>query len=178
MLITDEMTACYHILAEQYLVRKYSLDRLDERFAECSAGFIPHGEEIPCNELKFISLLSIPKLERLTEEQQAVINEISLGEEPDIDIVAFVEDTFRIALAGDIRPGVYHEYYQDVNNEGLLPGESIVFQFSDKSEGDAQDEKVWEAENKKKEVFASVKAQFEKMISDKCPDDKVYLVRI
>lgn len=165
----------YKLIADQIVIEKYSLKRLDERFGECSAGFIPAGDR---NEdgLQFLSVLNRPHLERLSEERLLEFRNMAARENMEDELVSFVEASFRDILEGDPRPNVQYEYFRDIHGRGIFPGNSLVLLFRDKVQYDPAGKVDWNGEARKEEVFAQVKEQFEELVNQKgdCP---VFLVR-
>ena len=77
--MTDlEKRTVYKATVEEYLRQKFSIDRLEERFAE--AGFTPMSADKGKNgQPKFIYLFNEPDLGRLSEEDAALFDELDAG---------------------------------------------------------------------------------------------------
>ena len=89
----------------------------------------------------------------------------------------FVINTYDKVMAGDLRDGVNYEFFPDVHERGLLPGNSIVFYMDDRIKMDEKGGRNWEVEERKEKLFRNVKSQFEQLANEKY-ERKVYLFRI
>lgn len=194
-----ERTAAYKTLAETYLFRKYGVDRLDRRFAEYRPRFIPAPwretlRQMNPAALEYISLLNEAHLERLSDADRAAFEDllhasanVSADDAAETDATAaeidatgaaaaaFLERTYRTVLAGNTKPGEMHRYFADIHDIGTIPGDAIVFVFSDVADYDSAGNRNPEAEEKKNRVFASVRRQFEAIAAE--TGDDVRLIR-
>lgn len=184
MKIDEKIENYYYWLAEQFLIEKYSLRSLDERFQKSTIPFISvRKQEAPF--LTYISLWNRPKLERLSEKELTVIKELTeTGESKivedilGINLAEFLQNTYQKVLAEDMREGMVHEFYPSIYGDGILPAKAIVFRFEDKIAYDENGSILWEIEQKKNNIFNSVKRQLETLIRSKNKEDLVYLVRM
>lgn len=174
-----ELSVIYKIIAEQYLINMLSLKRLDERFSECGVGFetLKSGADKKNNGLKFITLINNAHIERLNESQRDILNKIYDGDINELDVQSFIEQTYQKVLAGDTGESKNYEFYKSIYGDGILPANSIVFCFRDKSVYNADGSMDWEMMKKKSMIFLSVKQQFECLVKEKM-DVPIYLVRL
>ena len=170
-----ELSEIYRSLAEQYLIEKYSVKRLDERFGECKAAFIPEDDRTD-NGLKYISVLNSAHMERLSEEEIQIFRTLLTDEDREEDLVKFIISTCDLVMAGDIRKSIYCEYYKDIHGNGIFPGNAVIFCFRDQTRYDENGKMDWAEEGYKNKVFNRVKLQFEQLAGRK-EENPVYLIR-
>lgn len=174
----DELKVAYRILVSQYLFEKYSLRRLDERFLESSAAFLPKTDAVLREdyELQFISLLNEAHIERLSGAELEMFQEILEDESDHTGIFDFLERTYEKVLAGTVVPGIEFEFFKDIYGRGIFPGNALIFQFRDQEMYDENGKLRRETEEQKARVFERVKVQYEKIANAKSRVP-VYLVR-
>lgn len=164
------LRSIYKALAEQYLREQYSIERLEDRFAQSGLPFHPQKEHL------FV-LVNEPHLERLKDQEKAILEQIAREKTDAGTCAEFVINTCDKVMAGDLRNGVNYEFFPDVHERGLLPGNSIVFYMDDCIKMDEKGGRNWEVEERKEKLFQNVKSQFEQIANEKC-ERKVYLLRI
>lgn len=174
----NELCKVYKMIAEQYLYEKYSIGRLDQRFSEQKIPFEPikRDKEEVGQQLRYITLSNHANIERLESEELNELEKIADGYFESINILNFVESTYRKVLAGDIRPNVKYEFYPNIHGEGILPGDAIVFLFHDQVTYDLEGKIDWEIEGRKETMFKNVKVQFE-ALANRNSETPIYLVR-
>ena len=157
-------------LAEQYLRELYSIERLEERFAESELSFRPRREYL-------IWLVNEPHLERLEDQEKKILEQIA-RETADVKACAdFMISTCDRVMAGDLRTGINYEFFADIYGRGILPGNSIVFYIDDCTEMNEKGDVNWEVEERKEKLFLNVKKQFEQLANEKS-EKNAYLLRI
>ena len=175
----EELNVTYKLIAEPYLYRKYGLYELDQKFGEYKPSYIPAEWRVEMKnelELQYISLLNQAHTERLKESEKEVLSGIINSTVSDEEIVSFIEETYRKVLAGSLEKDVQVQYFPDIYDRGMFPGDAIVFVFSDTPEYGTDGSRDENKEGEKTRVFNSVKKQFEELINAN-ESEKVYLVR-
>ena len=165
--MTDlEKRTVYKATVEEYLRQKFSIDRLEERFAE--AGFTPMSADKGKNgQPKFIYLLNEPDLGRLSEDDAALFDELDAGagEDAVFRFAQMAAATYQNTMLKGQSDDVNAEFFPDLYNRGILPGNSIIFFFRDRISADRMEDEDIAFEQKKDRIFANVKQQFEQLAS-------------
>lgn len=163
--MTDlEKRAVYKATVEEYLRQKFSIDRLEERFAE--AGFTPMSADKGKNgQPKFIYLFNEPDLGRLSEEDTALFDELDAGEDAGFRFVQMAAATYMDTMLKGKSDDIKAEFFPDLYDRGILPGNSIIFFFRDRISADRLEDEDIAFEQKKDRIFTNVKRQFEQLAS-------------
>ena len=170
----NKCSLLYKQLAEQILIEKYALKRLDERFSEEKNIFTPDTEE-KSNGLKYFTMINNAYVERLSEEDLSAFKDFVGNPENEKlgELLKIVAATYHIVLGNCIR----EEFFLSMNGGGNYPlNSTVIFEFADKREFDENGNYIQPSEEKKNRVFFNVKKQYEKMVFDKTGDN-VCIVR-
>jgi hypothetical protein len=139
---------------------------IKERFAE--AGFTPMSADKGKNgQPKFIYLFNEPDLGRLSEEDAALFDELDAGagEDAVFRFAQMAAATYQNTMLKGQSDDVNAEFFPDLYNRGILPGNSIIFFFRDRISADRMEDEDIAFEQKKDRIFANVKQQFEQLAS-------------
>ena len=164
----EEINVAYKLLAEPYLFRKYGIDKLDKKFGDYPTRYIPatwRSEMAEELELQFFSLLNKAHTDRLSGNEMDYLICIINDTVDAAEVIDYIENTYRKVLAGSLVEGAQVEYFQDIYDRGVFPGDAIIFVFSDMPEYDENGARDSDKEGEKTRVFNSVKAQFEDMVN-------------
>ena len=166
MMNLQEKKIVYKAAAEEFLRRKFSIDRLEERFAE--AGFTPmEDDDSGSGHARFIYLFNEPDLERLSEEDMALFDKIGTGDDGQA-LEAFslmVARTYPEVLCPGKEANRMAEFFPDTYDRGVLPENSIILLFRDRISADRIEDEDVEFERRKDRIFVNVKRQFEALAS-------------
>ena len=176
----EERDQIYEALAEEALAEKFSLRRLDERFAEHTLGFVPK-QKTEEGRMKFFTLYNRAHTERLSEEDQKSLEEWAAAGKtaPDADmerLLDMIERTWKQVLATRYSPQELTYMSRTLPEASSLPEEALIFRFSDTFPEGPADAIDWEAEKEKEAVFYVVKKQYEDLVRQKS-DVPVCLMR-
>ena len=165
-----EMDQIYEALAEKALAEKFSLRRLDERFAENALNYNPkrNNEE---GRMKFFSLYNRAHTERLSDKDRALLENWSAknitDETEGEQLLDMIERTWNTVLATEYSPQEITYMCRSIPEAPSLPENALVFCFSDTFPQGSVDDIDWEKEKEKEAVFYSVKKQYENLVNRK-----------
>ena len=160
-----ELDQIYEALAEQALAEKFSLRRLDERFAENNLNYYPKEKKAE-GRMKFFSLYNRAHTERLSDKDRALLENwgaknITEGEQ----LLDMIERTWSTVLATEYSPQEITYMCRSIPEAPSLPENALVFRFSDTFPEGAADDIDWETEKEKEAVFYAVKEQYENLVN-------------
>ncbi|WP_031547596.1 hypothetical protein [Oribacterium sp. FC2011] len=175
----EELDQIYVALAEEVLAEKFSLRRLDERFAENALKFYPKGKKSE-DRMKFFSLYNRAHTERLSDEDRVLLEnwgEKNTTEEKEVEkLIDMIERTWKNVLATRYSPEEITYMHRSIPEASSLPENALVFVFSDTFPEGAADDIDWETEKQKEAVFYAVKEQYENLVNEK-NDTRIYLMK-
>lgn len=175
----EELDQIYEALAEETLAEKFSLRRLDERFAESALNYYPKGKKAE-GRMKYFSLYNRAHTERLSDEDRALLEnwgtENMTEETEGEQLINMIERTWNTVLATEYSPQEITYMCRSIPEAPSLPENALVFCFSDTFPEGAADDIDWETEKEKEAVFYAVKKQYENLVNGKS-DTHIYLMK-
>ena len=175
----EELDQIYEALAEEALAEKFSLRRLDERFAESALNYYPKGKKVE-GRMKFFSLYNRAHTERLSDGDRALLENWSaknITEKTEEEqLFDMIERTWNTVLATEYSPQEITYMCRSIPEAPSLPENALIFLFSDTFPEGAADDIDWENEKEKEEVFYAVKEQYESLVNGK-NDTHIYLMK-
>ena len=179
-MIKEEMDQIYETLAEDALAEKFSLRRLDERFAESDLGFVPKQKKAG-SQMKFFTLYNRAHTERLSDEDKALLEywaaeDVSDEETDSTQLLDMIERTWKTVLSTRYSAEEITVMNRSIPEAPSMPEDALIFRFSDTFPEGPADAIDWEAEKEKEAVFYAVKAQYEDLVKQKS-ETPVYLMK-
>lgn len=171
----NKCSLLYKQLAEQMLIERYSLKRLDDRFDNESKIFL-YDKDKENNGLKYFCLFNNAYVERLPKKEYSIfINFLNQPENENIEnLLKIVAETYHKVLEN----GEREKFCLCLNSSNNYPTkDTIIFEFKDKKEFDSNGNYIQPNEEKKTIVFENVKIQYEKLVHEKTGDN-ICLIRI
>lgn len=166
----NKCSMLYKQLAEQMLIERYCLKRLDERFEKDTSVFLPNDEEKETdNGLKYFSLFNHAYVERLSENDYQHLESFAKEQKKEDaeDVLRIIAKTYHKVFENGDR----EKFFLKINGIENYPIDStIIFEFNDKKEFDDKGNYLQPNHEKKNNIFYNVKLQYEKLVFEKTGD--------